>query len=64
MMSAKMAKRYEAAWNQLFYERNDWLQKQIINEPHGRHAGELVRDAAHIAENMEIEFSVPASGAK
>ncbi len=59
-----MARRYEAAWNQLFYERGDWIQKQIIQEPHGRYAGDLARDAARMAENLNIEFNVPTTGSK
>jgi hypothetical protein len=57
-----MAKRYEAAWNQLFYERNKWVQNQIINEPHGQYAGNLARDAARVAEDMKVEFNVPTTG--
>ena len=61
-MSAEMARRYEASWNQLFYERTDWIQKQIVGEPHGRYAGELARDAARLAEDTKVEFNVPATG--
>jgi hypothetical protein len=57
-----MARRYEAAWNQLYYERGSWIQKQIVSEPHGRYAGELARDAARLAENMKVEFNVPTTG--
>jgi len=63
-MSANMAKRYEAAWNQLFYERDKWVQTQIINEPHGRYAGDLAGDAARVAEDMKVEFNVPTTGAQ
>ena len=63
-MSADMARRYEAAWNQVFYERSDWVQKNIIAEPHGRYAGELARDAARLAEDMNVAFKVPTTGTK
>tara|TARA_Y100000588_G_C13939548_1_gene789410 strand:- start:433 stop:624 length:192 start_codon:yes stop_codon:yes gene_type:complete len=62
-MSAEMARRYEAAWNKLFYELPDWKQKFVIEEPNSRHAGELARDAARLAEDMNITFKVPATGA-
>ena len=61
-MSKDMARRYEAAWNKTFYERPDYVQKIVIEEPHGRHAGELAREAAHLAEDLNVEFKVPASG--
>ena len=57
-----MARRYEAAWNQLFYEQSEWLQQTVIEEPNGRHAGELARDAARLAEDMTVEFQVPTTG--
>ena len=57
-----MARRYEAAWYQLFYEQSEWLQVTVIEEPHGRHAGELARDAAMLAEDMAVEFQVPSTG--
>ena len=61
-MSKQMARRYEAAWNQTFYERESWEQRIIIEEPHGRHAGELARDAVKLAEDMAVEFQVPTTG--
>jgi len=61
-MSKQMARRYEAAWNQLFYEQSDWLQQTVIEEPHGRHAGELASQAAGMAEDMAVEFQVPSTG--
>ena len=61
-MSADMARRYEAAWNQLFYEQTDFRQECVIQNPHGRHAGELAAEAAHLAEDMKVEFKVPTTG--
>ena len=61
-MSADMARRYEAAWNKLFYEQTDFRQACVIESPHGRHAGELARDAARLAEDMTVEFQVPTTG--
>ena len=61
-MSADMARRYEAAWNKLFYEQTDFRQSCVIENPHGRHAGELAADAARLAENMNVEFNVPTTG--
>jgi hypothetical protein len=63
-MSKQMAKRYEAAWNQLFHERSDWVQKQVIKEPHSHYAGELARDAARLAEDMKVEFNTTISGTR
>jgi hypothetical protein len=53
-MSKKMAIKYEAAWNQLFYEEPDWRQKSIIEEPNGRMAGELAGLAARLAEEGQL----------
>ena len=50
IMSKEMAKRYEQAWNKLFYERDDWKRKQIIDDPFGSWSTELARDAARLAE--------------
>ncbi len=73
-MSKEMVRNYEAAWNQLFYECPQWRQDVIINEPHGRHAGELASLAAKLAEKGKlvgsekynglgaVEFKVPATG--
>jgi len=61
-MSKEMSKRYEAAWNQLFYEEPEWRQGLIIEEPHGRHAGKLASLAARLAEAgklTELERSHP-----
>ena len=73
-MSKEIAKRYEVAWNQLFYMCPDWRQEIIIDEPHGRHAGELAGLAARLAEDGklcghekynsygEVEFKTPPTG--
>ena len=61
-MSKKMAKRYEAAWNKLFYEETEWRQKQVINEPHGRVAGELAGSAARLAEEESVPMDMLVSG--
>jgi hypothetical protein len=71
-MSSKLARKYEAAWNQLFYEEEEWKQKIIIANPHGRHAGELAAQTMRLAERgkltpMErslgaLELQMPASG--
>ena len=73
-MSKEMARKYEVAWNQLFYEFPEWKQKLVIEEPHGRHSGELASLAAILAEHGKlsghekynnlgaVEFKMPASG--
>jgi hypothetical protein len=65
-MSKNMAKRYEQAWNKLFYDRTDWIQKTIINDPFGRYADELARDAAGLAEknNEPILTGITPEGLK
>jgi hypothetical protein len=73
-MSKKMARKYEAAWNQIFYELSEWRQAAIIDEPHGRHASELAGLAATLAEHDilhgheknntlgEVKFKMPPTG--
>ena len=61
-MSTEMAKRYEAAWNKLFYEESEWRQKQVISEPHGRVAGELAGAAARLAERESVPMDTLVSG--
>ena len=71
-MSAEMAKKYEAAWNQLFYEEPEWRQRAIIEEPNGRHAGELAALTMRLAEKGrvsarersqgELELQMPNTG--
>jgi hypothetical protein len=65
-MSKDMAKRYEQAWNKLFYERDQWIQTQIIDEPFDRHAEDLAHDAAVLAEknNEPILTGVSPEGFK
>jgi hypothetical protein len=53
-MSTQMAMKYEAAWNQLFYEEPAWRQESIIEEPNGRMAGELAGLAARLAEEGQL----------
>ena len=50
IMSKNMAKRYEQAWNKLFYERDEWKKKQIISDPFGSWGEQLAHDAAMLAE--------------
>ena len=45
-----MARRYEQAWNKLFYERSEWIQKVVIDDPFSRYAQKLAHDAAMLAE--------------
>ena len=46
-----MAYRYECAWHHCFIQSTDYLQKIVIDEPHGRHAKELAHQAAQLAES-------------
>ena len=66
IMSKNMAKRYEQAWNKLFYERSKWIQKQIISEPFDQYAKTLAHDAAVLAErdNEPILTGVSPEGFK
>ncbi len=60
-----LAKKYEAAWHKLFYKADKWKQECIINEPHGRHAEELSREAAMLAESdkgLDLLLAMPNSG--
>ena len=57
-MSAEMAKKYEAAWNQLFYKEPEWRQRAIIEEPHGRHAGELAAITMRLAERGKLDIGM------
>ena len=73
-MSKDIARKYEVAWNQLFYDQPNWRQEIVIREPHGRHAGELAGLAAKLAEKGhlsgaekyngfgEVELKTPPSG--
>jgi len=50
-----LAKRYRQAWDYLYAEASDWVKNVIIDEPHGRHAKDLAREVAKLAEsNREI----------
>jgi hypothetical protein len=49
------ALRYNLAWNYCFSHTSKWQQQQIIEEPQGRHADDLARNVALLAEsNKEI----------
>ena len=45
-----MAHRYELAWTKLFYEKAPFVQKEIIDDPHGRRAADLAHETARLAE--------------
>ena len=49
-MSTKMAQRYEAAWHKVYYESPRYIQQIVIDEPTGRHASALAKEARIIAE--------------
>ena len=54
----KLARRYEMAWYNLFYEKAKFAQIAIIEEPNGRHANELAKETRRLAESPEsIEVS-------
>ena len=57
-MSVELAKKYEAAWNQLFYKEPEWKQKIIIDNPHGRHAGELAAVTTRLAERGKLDIGM------
>ena len=46
-----MAYRYECAWHHCFIESSDYIQKIVIDEPHGRHAKDIAHEAARLAES-------------
>ena len=63
----RVARRYETAWHKLFYECGRWKQTIIIEEPHGRHADELVRESIALAErgfypDFDPQLEIPVSG--
>ena len=47
----ELAYRYKCAWNHLYNETPDWIKKTIIEEPHGRHAKDLAKEVAKLAES-------------
>jgi hypothetical protein len=47
----EQAYRYRCAWNHLFNEASEWIQKTIIDEPTGRHAKDLAHEVAMLAES-------------
>lgn len=48
-----MAYRYEQAWTKCFYDAGEWEQKQVINDPFGRHASDVAHAAALLAESSK-----------
>ena len=54
----KLAQRYEMAWHKLYYKKARFIQGEIINEPHGRHANEFAKEVRRMAENEDIEIEV------
>ena len=55
-----MAARYEAAWNSLVNELPEWKKLHVIEEPFGRLASEVAREAASRAEDEK--FSIAPTG--
>ena len=49
--SINWAARYEAAWHECFWQKKEYYQVSVIEEPHGRHATELATDTRRLAEN-------------
>lgn len=49
-----MAYKYEVAYTQLFDMEKNWRREIIIDEPTGRHAGDLARMSCILAEKGEI----------
>lgn len=49
----RLAQRYEKAWHKVFYQSSRWVQSAVTEEPFGRHAGDLAREAARLAESGE-----------
>jgi hypothetical protein len=45
-----MAHRYELAWTKLFYEKSQFIQADIIEDPLGKHAAALAHEVAKLAE--------------
>ena len=54
----KLAQRYEMAWHKLYYKKARFIQQEIINEPHGRHANEFAKEVRRMAENDDIDIEV------
>ena len=54
----KMAQRYEMAWHNLYYKKARFIQEEIVNEPHGRHANEFAKEVRRMAENEDVEIEV------
>ncbi|MAH50573.1 hypothetical protein CMI37_32430 [Candidatus Pacearchaeota archaeon] len=50
-----MAQKYECAWNKSFYDAPKWIQETVISEPTGRHASDLAKRAASLAESPNFK---------
>ena len=50
-----MAQRYEKAWHELYYKKPRGIQKEIIDNPHGRTAIGFAHDVAKLAEVWEYD---------
>jgi hypothetical protein len=59
MKQQSLAQKYEAAWHKLYYELPRFAQRCIIEEPLGRHASELAREAARLAETTDEPILAP-----
>ena len=46
-----IAYRYECAWHHCFIQADTYVQKIVIDEPHGRHDNEIAQLAARLAES-------------
>ena len=54
----KLAQRYEIACHKLYYKKARFIQEEIINEPHGRHANEFAKEVRRLAENDDMDLEV------
>ena len=50
--SINWAARYEAAWHECFWQKKEYYQVSVIEEPHGRMASELATDTRRLAEDV------------
>ena len=50
-----MSALYEKAWNKLFDKKPPGIQKEIIDNPHGRSANDLAHEVAKLAEKWDYE---------
>ena len=54
-MSTKMSQIYEKAWHDLFYKRPRGIQREIIDNPHGRTANGHAHDVVKLAESRAYD---------